>query len=129
MKNVLVQDLGGSEEEANGKAIYTWKKDDIAYLYCYFTNVFLTVKFTGEKWLSGNKWGRRKIYKYEILETTSQDRPSSTIGYISHDEEDSFYTEKNDIIGKAIRYIDNERIAALEQYDKKIIEINKYKNV
>lgn len=127
MQKIINQDLGGSETEANKIAQYTWTEGEIAWLADY--EKIYRVIFTGQKWIIGNKWGRKKIYQFKYLEG-SCGRDVSTLGLddngISHREEESFYTTKQEALDRCYRYIVRVKDAALDEHYKRYCELKKF---
>lgn len=130
MQKILDQKLSGSEEDAKAKAIYTWEKNEIAWIFnTTYLDVF-KVKFTGEHWLCGNKWGWYKIYQYRYLECSGEHFLNS-MGLnddgISHDEEDKFYSTKEEALNRGYRCIVRIRNEAVKDFEKVMKRLGEYK--
>jgi hypothetical protein len=127
MQKIISQDLSGSEEQAQAIVEYSWQEGEIAWLHA-FPDVY-RVQFTGKRWLVGNQWSRRKIYQFKYLEG-SDGRDVETMGLdrngISHDQEDFFYTTKQEAIERCIRYLINIRNMALNSYEKDWYRLKKF---
>ncbi len=129
MKKIIKQQLDGDEETAKEVAQYTWQKDEIAWYFCRNYHDVFKVRFTGEHWLIGNKWGREKIYQFEHLESSNPDKytfsPGSLKEKISHGEEWMFCTEKEEALDEGIRILSdrkNEAIKTLKEEIKRLIK-------
>jgi len=119
MQKILLQDLSGTEEEAKKNAIYTWEKNQVAWLFDPIYTRVLKIKFTGERWLYGNEHQRNKIYQYKILESLSDPGSvyaTSDINCITHGPENMFYTTPLDACQLGFAYIGNKREEALKEY-------------
>ncbi len=134
MQKIIEQDLGGGEEYANNNAQYTWEKDEIAWYFCTSFKLIYKIKFTGKHWLSGNKWSRNKIYEYVKLEC-SADKDSNLYSHkmsgedlFSWSEENNFYTEREEVIQRALNNIERIKDNALKEYQEKLDHINHYRN-
>lgn len=130
MQKILEQDLSGSENEALLKVEYTWQKDEIAYFFdTNYCDVF-KVRFTGDNWLSGNKWSRKKIYKFKYLESSGdhefKTRGSDVNHRYSHTEEDKFYTNKKEALERGFKYIEAIKNDALKTFESNKIRLNLY---
>ncbi len=122
MQKIIKQDLGGSEEQAREKAQYTWVKDEIAWMFDANYRDIFKVKFTGEHWIVGNKWGREKIYQYQFLDSSGEHnlklKGHNNEDGISHDSEDAFFTDKKDALNAGYDYIAIVREDAINRFDK-----------
>lgn len=119
MQKINKQNLGGGLEDAKLLAEYTWKKDEVAWYFCTAHNDVFQVRFTGNNWLSGNKWGRDKIYQYTYLASSgSHDlkRKGLNNDGISHGDENEFFTTKQEAIESGLRFINNNLNSALDEY-------------
>lgn len=97
MQKIIEQKLDGSKEHAEQKAQYTWEKGEIVYVISH--NTIVKGKMTGDRWLSGNKWGYRKIYQYEVLdcpEDASFYKEHMRTKEPTHDNEEHFYSSIED---------------------------------
>lgn len=129
MQKIIEQNLGGSEDDANSKAEYTWEKDEIAFLFCTTRRDVNKVQFDGKRWLSGNKWGRNKIYQYKYLET-SGNRDISGMGLdddgISWDREERFFSTREEAIQLGFRFIERVKNDAIEVFEKDMEKLTNY---
>lgn len=129
MQKIIKQKLDGSESQANEEAQYTWEKDEIAYYFCRtFSDVF-KIQFTGEHWLSGNRWGRNKIYKFRYLEGSSDEDFSRKGLYsdgVSWGSEDDFFTTKEEAILVGIKYISKVFSRAKDEFEKAYEKLSTY---
>lgn len=124
MQKIAEQDLSGSKEEAEAKAKYTWEKDEIAYKIDIIYDEVIKVRFTGERWLSGNKWGYNKIYQFECLESTGYyNVKENGINKICHDNEERFFTDKKEAIKKMMSILKNQKIRLLEENAAKMTRL------
>lgn len=129
MQKIITQDLGGSEETAKEKAQYTWQKDEIAWYFNLSYKDVFKVKFTGERWIIGNAWSRRKIYQYQYL-ATSGDHDLKRMGLdnngISHGEEEEFFTTKDEAVAKGFKYLQREKDYFMREYEKNMLKLMSY---
>ena len=129
MQKIIEQRLDGGQEKSNLEAKYTWQENEEAYYFCTTYRDVFKIKFTGNKWLSGNGWGWRKIYQYEFIESSGEhnlkekglDRDGK-----SHDEESVFYTEKQEAIDRGKRYLEGTLKDALDKYENDMIRLSRY---
>ena len=129
-QKIIKQELNGSDLGALAIAKFTWKKDEIAWYFCNsFRDVF-RVQFTGEHWLSGNKWSREKIYQYKYLDTSGRELEytGDNGNRISHSNEENFYTTKEAAVERALSYINAVKKRALKSCREDKIRIEKYAN-
>lgn len=121
MRKIIDQQLDGSIESAKEKVIYTWQKDEIAWYFdTTWCDVF-KVKFTGECWLSGNKWNYNKIYQFEYLDCSGNHdlkKKGLNDNGISHGEERLFYTLPEEALEKGYEYIETNLKEAQAKYNK-----------
>jgi hypothetical protein len=130
MQKIFKQDLSGGLETAKVNAIYTWEKDEIAWYFCTIHNDVFKVQFTGEHWLSGNKWRYNKIYQYKYLESSGEHNLAAKgLDYdgISHGDEHEFYTTKEEAIELGLRYVNNVFNDAVEKYKTNILKLSKFR--
>ena len=130
-QKIIEQRLDGDLETAKEKAQYSWQKDDIAWYFCYIFKDVFKVRFTGEHWLSGNKWGYNKIYQFEYLDSSGRDlRYVGENGdRISHREESNFFTTREAAIKRALRFVEIEKEEALKKYEEDKLRIEKYAEI
>ena len=130
MQKIFEQKLGGSEDDAEKEAKYTWQKDEEAWYFDTILRNVNKVKFTGEHWLIGNKWGRTKMYKYEYLESSDPEKLKNLNdeNKKSYDVEEVFYTTKEEVFELAFKYIKNEKDNAEKIYDRDFAALYAYKN-
>ncbi len=127
MQKIIKQELSGSLANAEQTAQYTWEKDEIAWYFCSTYNDVFKVKFTGAHWISGNKWSYEKIYEYEFLDKSSNERREKE-GEVSHHEEDIFYSTKQEAIDRGIAIIKNAKAHYLKRFEdnmKRLIKFSK----
>jgi hypothetical protein len=130
MQKILDQQLDGSEETANAKAIYTWEKDEIAWRYCWIYHDVFKVQFTGEHWLSGNKWRYNKIYQYKNLDSSGSHEMKLDPVYkenISHDNEEAFFTTRDEALIKGFNHISKTFNDALADFQKNFARLTEYR--
>ncbi len=131
MRKIIKQELGGDEETAKQLAEYTWQKDEEAWFYCNIYRNVYKVKFTGEHWLIGNKWGRTKIYQYRYLQSSGlQDLSRCGLNYngISHGDEEDFYTTFEEAIEFGYRCIKRTIDDAIEKFREDSVRLSIYEN-
>jgi hypothetical protein len=128
MRKVVTQNLSGDPEIAKTQVIYTWEKDEIAYYFCpNFKDVF-EVQFTGKRWILPSKWGNdSKIYQYRYIGSSSP----NNLQYrgengISHDNEEVFYTTKEEAIEHGLWYLAKELKLATQEHDRDLAKIMEY---
>jgi len=130
MQKIIVQDLCGDEETAKKEAKYTWQKGEIAWYFCTNYRDVFKVEFTGERWISGNKWRYEKIYQYKYLEC-SGDHDLNSKGLeddgISHGEEGLFYSTKEEALARGFMCIKTIKNYALETFEKDLNRLKEYK--
>ncbi len=129
MQKIIEQRLDGSEEQANLDAQYTWEKDEIAWYFSPIYRDIFKVKFTGKRWLVGNRWGRDKIYQYEYLESSGNHnlkKQGLNFDGISHGYETSFYTTKEEAFSKGLMCITRDKEDALETFEKDFKKLIQY---
>jgi hypothetical protein len=130
MQKVFTQTLQGDKESAETKAIYTWQKDEIAWFFdSNYRDVF-KVQFTGNHWLSGNKWGYEKVYEYKYLESSGiheyKINASDEDRGISHEIENLFFTSKEDAVAYGIYYLKRVKNDAISTFRKDLKRITDY---
>lgn len=127
MQKIIKQDLGGSEKQADKEARYTWQKNEIAWYFCTNYHDLFEVKFTGNHWLSGNKWRRDKIYQYKYLSSTG-DHDLNRMGLnndgISHHDEDDFFTNRSEALVQGNRYLKRVFKDATKKYNDDMLRLN-----
>lgn len=131
MQKIIKQDLGNSEEIANSIAEYTWAEDEIAWLFDSTWRDVFKVQFTGKHWLSGNKWGRDKIYQYRFLDSSGEHdlkRKGLDNDGISHDDEDDFYTTKEEALSRGIRHISNKLQSSVDEHIEDLKRLQDFNN-
>lgn len=124
MQKIIEQNLNDPEV----KALYTWEKDETAWLFNTVYRYVFKVKFTGGRWLSVR---REKIYQFYYLDSSvNHELKVKELDYhngVSHDNEEAFYTTREEAINLGIRYIEREKELALLKYEKDLKRINEYK--
>lgn len=130
MQKIILQDLSGRKASAERKAKYTWRRNEKAWYFCpIFRNIY-QIKFTGKRWLSGNKWNRIKIYEFEYIQSLD---PKLKIegceekDKFSHQEENVFFTTKNEAIRLGMRYITQIKDNAMLTFEKDMDKLRSFK--
>jgi hypothetical protein len=124
MQKIIKQDLSGSQEGAEKKAKYTWKKGETAW-FLEDANIY-KVKFTGRHWIRGDRYGREKVYEIEFLE--SSDPNFQKQNEISNKEEKVFYSTKKEVITLWRKQIINKKANAIETYYNEIEKLRRFQN-
>lgn len=121
MSRVIDQELTGSREVAELKAIYVWEKGEVAWVKTMH-NIPIKVRFDGERWLSGNTWKYEKIYQYEVLECNE----NTIVGATSWGEEKLFVETKEEAIAYA-RSRENRKLSdAAQEFAKNMAALDAY---
>ncbi len=133
MQKIIEQNLGGNEEVAKTIVKYTWEKDEIAWYFCNsFRDVF-KVQFTGERWFLLSRWGDdRKIYQYRFLESSGEHElklKGLDNNGISHGEEESFYTTKEEALSRGYRFINRIKDNAIKDFENDMERLNTYEKL
>jgi hypothetical protein len=124
MSRTLEQELTGSIEDANKKAVYVWEKGEVAWVKT--TNrIPIKVKFDGERWLSGNKWRYEKIYQYEVLEGNDYD----LVGAVSWARENLFVETREEAISHFRAWETRKLSGAATEYAKNMAAIYEYEKL
>lgn len=121
-RKVFKQDLSGSKDDAALKAVYTWKKDEIAWIVGASGDIF-KVQFTGEVWLSGNKWSYDKIYQYRFVHVLYIGDENS----ISHSKENELFVSFLDAYTFTTNKLKHEKEDVMKKIDEKLKILENYK--
>lgn len=131
MQKIIKQDLTGELLSAQRKAKYTWNKGETAWYFCLAHRDIFKVRFTGERWLVGNKWMYEKVYQYRYLSTSGdQDLQGEGLNHdgISHGKEAEFYSTQKEAVKRGIEYLTSKKDSLIEEIDADINRIQSFKN-
>lgn len=132
MQKIIKQDLTGALLSAQRKAKYTWKKGEIAWYFCNAHRDIFKVRFTGDRWLAGNKWGYEKIYQYKHLESSGDHdlspQPGIWQNHISHGNESEFYSTKKEAFLRGMRFLGSKKKETFKEISESATRLKTYYN-
>jgi hypothetical protein len=125
-KRVLTQDLSGPIESAELNAIFTWAKDEEAYIVSeMFDYSIFKVKFTGNNSLKESHLGTRtKAYEVEVVSTS--DVGDTFISEVCVFNEDQFIENLDDAKKISIEKLHQKLKHETAEFLEKVKEIANY---
>ena len=123
MGQKIKQHLQGNKETAELEAKYGYEKDEIIYKIDISSPLILKLKLTGNRRLSGNKWGYDKVYEGVILESNNS---VYKIGELTSCEEDRVYDNIQSAAENIIRIMQNNINREVEYFGRDMISITKH---